>query len=139
MGCKKGYFIGALALMISFCSFSQQFVYKPKNPFFGGDTFNYQQMIASAQAQNIYTADNGQDLFNEDPLADFQNNINRQILSQLTRSLTSGIFGEDGQLQDGTYEIGDYQIEISSGIEGIDISILDILNGGTTVVTVPYF
>ena len=125
--------------MFSLCSFSQQFVYKPKNPFFGGDTFNYQQMIASAQAQNIYTADDGQDLFSDDPLADFQNNINRQILSQLTRSLTSGIFGEDGQLQDGTYEIGDYQIEISSGLEGIDISILDILNGGTTVVAVPYF
>ena len=31
---------------------SQQLVYKPVNPAFGGDTFNYQWLLSSAEAQN---------------------------------------------------------------------------------------
>ncbi len=31
---------------------AQQFSYKPISPFFGGDTFNYQQIITSVTLQN---------------------------------------------------------------------------------------
>jgi hypothetical protein len=33
-------------------AFSQQLVYRPINPAFGGDTFNYQWLLSFAQAQN---------------------------------------------------------------------------------------
>ncbi len=33
---------------------SQQLVYKPVNPAFGGDTFNYQWLLSSANAQNQF-------------------------------------------------------------------------------------
>ena len=34
-------------------SLAQDLTYKPKNPAFGGDTFNYQWMMSSAEAQNL--------------------------------------------------------------------------------------
>ena len=34
---------------------AQQLVYKPVNPMFGGDTFNYQFLLQSAQSQNSFS------------------------------------------------------------------------------------
>ena len=33
---------------------AQDLVYKPKNPAFGGDTFNYQWLMSSAENQNKF-------------------------------------------------------------------------------------
>ena len=45
-------------LMLSAYCFGQQMVYKPINPAFGGDTFNYQWLMSSAEAQNGFTDPN---------------------------------------------------------------------------------
>lgn len=124
--------IGSIAM-------AQDFKYQAVNPAFGGDTFNYNWLLSQAQAQNDYSEDPNADPFNRDPLADFQNDLNRQILSQLSRSLVGDLFGEDGSLNEGTYEIGDYQIEIINGLDGVNIGIFDTSTGGTTTVTVPVF
>lgn len=124
--------IGSIAM-------AQDFKYQAVNPAFGGDTFNYNWLLSQAQAQNDYSEDPNADPFNRDPLADFQNDLNRQILSQLSRSLVGDLFGEDGSLNEGTYEIGDYQIEIINGLDGVNIGIYDTSTGGTTTVTVPVF
>jgi curli production assembly/transport component CsgF len=119
---------------------AQDFVYTPVNPAFGGNTFNYQWMLSSAQAQNTITEDvDDFDPFAEqDPLADFEESLNRQILSQLTRELVYNQFGEIG-LTEGYYELGSYQIEVAPGDAGIEIQILDISTGSETKITVPYF
>lgn len=121
-------------------SHAQDFVYKPVNPAFGGETFNYQWLLSSAQAQNTITEDrDGFDRFaEEDPLTEFEESLNRQILSQLTRELVYNQFGEVG-LTEGYYEFGSYQIEVSPGDAGIVIQILDMSTGSETNVTVPYF
>ena len=49
-------YIYLLFLLIGLNCFSQQFSYEPKNPAFGGDTFNYQWMLSSATSQNSLTA-----------------------------------------------------------------------------------
>ena len=118
---------------------SQDLKYKPKNPAFGGDTFNYSWLLNSAQAQNNFAEDPNADPFATNLLAEFQNDLNRQILSQLSRSLVGDLFGEDGTLKEGTFEIGSYQIEVINGLNGINIGILDVINGSKTTVTVPYF
>ena len=46
---------------IGFACYGQQLVYKPTNPMFGGDTFNSQQLLASANAQNSFTDPNAVD------------------------------------------------------------------------------
>ena len=119
----------------------QQLIHQFKNPFFGGNTFNYQVMLSSAQAQDLYTdpSTEGFDVFGRslNPLDDFAANLNRQILSQLSRALVGDIFGREGGLEDGIYEIGDYQIEVTTSGAGVNISIFDLSTGSETLVTVP--
>ena len=121
-------------------AYAQDFVYQPTNPAFGGNNFNYGWMLSSAQAQNGFTEaqDDGRSRFDRDPLQDFEQTLNRQILSQLTRQLTQDQFGEGG-LQEGQYEIGNYQIDVAPGADAIQITILDITTGSQTTVSVPYF
>ena len=121
-------------------SFAQDFVYQPTNPAFGGNYLNYSWLLSSAQAQNGFSEEQEDfnDRFDRDPLADFEQTLNRQILSQITRQITQEQFGEEG-LQEGQYEIGNYQIDVSPGAEAIQIVILDITTGSQTTVSVPYF
>ncbi|MCF6353022.1 MAG: curli assembly protein CsgF [Cyclobacteriaceae bacterium] len=131
-----------ICLLITLASgslFAQDLKYKPINPAFGGDTFNYNWLLSQAQAQNDFAEDPNANPFGSDPLADFQSDLNRQILSQLSRALVGDLFDADGRLNEGVFEIGSYQIEIVNGIDGISIGILDILTGSTTTVTVPTF
>ena len=130
-----------LLLSSSASLFAQDFVYQPVNPAFGGNNFNYGWMLSSAQAQNSFTEEESDDFrsrFDRDPLEDFEQSLNRQILSQLSRQLTQDQFGEGG-LQEGQYEIGNYQIDVAPGAEAIQITILDISTGSQTTVSVPYF
>lgn len=130
-----------LLLMFSVHSTAQQFVYTPKNPAFGGNTFNYQWLISSAQAQDTYKApelSNGKYGYYSDPAKDFAESLNRQILSRLSREIITRQFGE-GSLEEGTYVLGDYQIDIGHEAGGISVNIVDITTGATTNVSVPYF
>lgn len=113
---------------------AQDFVYRPKNPAFGGDTFNYQWMLSSAQAQNSLEEDDG----GRDPLEDFQTSLNRQILSQLSRQLVNAQFGEDG-LTEGTFVVEDFQVQVTPTTDGISIVILDFATGNQTSIVIPFF
>ncbi len=115
-------------------SMGQDLIYRPINPAFGGDPFNYQWMLSSAVEQNRFQDD--ADTFN-DPLADFEENLNRQIINQLSRELIGELFGEDGDIQQGTFEIGSFRIDVAEGLEGVNIDILNTLDGGRTTIVVP--
>ena len=127
-------------LALASTGYAQDFTYQPINPAFGGNNFNYGWLLSSAQAQNGFTEeqDEVRSRFDRDPLQDFEQTLNRQILSQLTRQLTQDQFGEGG-LQEGQYEIGNYQIDVAPGADAIQITILDITSGSQTTVSVPYF
>lgn len=117
---------------------AQDLVYQARNPAFGGDTFNYQWMHSSAQSQDKLKDPNAANPLDRDPLQEFKDNLNRQILNQLSRQFIVSQFGEDG-LAPGSYTIGDYQIEVTEGGSGINIQITDTLTGNQTTVTVPYY
>jgi curli production assembly/transport component CsgF len=132
----------AFFLFINFFSFgaqAQDFVYEPKNPSFGGNTFNYQWMLSSAQAQNKIEekSDFSLDTSN-DPLKDFQESLNRQILGQLSRQLVANQFGTGDSLQPGEYTIGSFQISITDVADGVSIVILDTSTGNQTTVVIPF-
>jgi curli production assembly/transport component CsgF len=122
--------------------YSQDFVYTPKNPAFGGNPYNYSWMLSSAQAQDTYEAKkDGSDTYSyygSNPVDDFAESLNRQILSQLSRQIVARQFGEDA-LEEGSYLLGDYQIDIGNESGGLNITILDNTTGATTTVIVPYF
>jgi curli production assembly/transport component CsgF len=119
---------------------AQDLIFEFRNPAFGGNTFNYQWMLSSADAQNIFEFEEEADYleFETDPLEDFTKDLNRQILNNLSRQLVADQFGEEG-LQEGTYILGDYQIEINSTSQGLSVLIIDIATGNQTSIIIPYF
>lgn len=134
-------FLLALFLGICLCAaHAQDMVYKPKNPAFGGDTFNYQWLQASAQAQNSLkdpdaTPAAGSSLTN---INDFQESLNRQILSALSRQIITDQFGEDG-LRPGSYTIGNFSVDVTSSLDGLVVDIIDQATGQSTQVIIPFF
>ena len=120
---------------------SQDLVYTPTNPAFGGYYYNYQWMLSSAQAQDTYKDKSQVDPYSRyesNPVDDFAESLNRQILSRLSREIVTRQFGEDA-LDEGSYLLGDYQININNTDDGISIVIVDAGTGATTTVSVPYF
>lgn len=116
--------------------FAQQFSYKPLNPAFGGDTFNYNWLLSSASQQNKLTApSNARDEQSE--LEQFGENLNRQLLSQISRQLLQQQFGGIDFTEEGTFVYGNLNIEIFQSQEGLVINILDTSNGEQTQVIVP--
>lgn len=126
--------LGLSLYCLPFPSLSQDLVYRPINPAFGGDTFNYQWLLSSASEQNRYKDKEDE----RDPLDELRENLNRQILNQLARELTDNIFGEDG-LQEGVFDIEGFQITITEGADGLNVDILDVNNGGSTTIVIPYY
>ncbi len=118
----------------TFSSFAQQLVYKPVNPNFGGNTFNYSWLLSSADAQNSFTDPNAVDE-NTTSLDEFSANLNRQLLGQISRTLLASKLG-DG-LQEGSFVFGDLAIEIVESLEGLVINILDTTTGEETQIVVP--
>lgn len=128
-------------VLIHFCGTlsAQQLVYKPVNPAFGGDSFNYSWMINSAQAQDLLKDPNIKSTSSlSSSFESFQRSLNSQLLSQLSRNLISDQFGEDG-LSDGSYSIGGLNVDVISDLDGITISILDTESGEQTQVSIPFY
>ncbi len=115
---------------------AQDFVYQPINSAFGGNYLNYQWLLSSAQVQNPYE-EAGTDRPDRDPLAEFEEGLNRQILSQLSRELYRNYFGEG--LSEGQYTMGSYEIQVAPGADGLEVVIFDTDTGDRTTVIVPYF
>jgi curli production assembly/transport component CsgF len=117
----------------------QQLVYRPVNPAFGGDTFNYQWLLSSAQAQNLLE-EKQSSLLDRNPLTEFESSLQRQILNQLSRKIIDDLFGEgDGGLQEGSYSYGTLDVNITAEAEGVNIKISNSQDGSEIEVLVPYF
>lgn len=131
-------------LSIVFCAFAsamyaQQFRYQAKNPFFGGDTFNYQQLLSSATIQNSFTAPvAAQAQLSE--LEQFGQEQRAAILSQISRTLTqqqANAIGIDGITEPGSFTFGTLALDVFESPEGLIINILDTSNGEETQIVIP--
>lgn len=128
--------IGLLLFSIPSLLFSQDLVYKPINPFFGGDTFNYQQLLASANAQNSFEEDSGYNYDRGSDLENFTDTLNRQLLNSLSQGLFQKEYG-DATLSEGTYVFGSLVVEITPSSDGLLVNILDTSTGEQTQITIP--
>lgn len=116
---------------------AQRFVYTPVNPAFGGNTFNYSWLQASATAQNNTTDPAATRSGTQtDALAQFSTNLNQQVLSQLTSRLISSQFGQ-GAIKEGTYTVGTYQVQVTPGGGGVVVTVTDTGTGNRTTITIP--
>jgi len=116
--------------------FSQDLVYKPINPFFGGNTFNYQQLLAGAAAQNDFDVQDNNGFEQPSDLENFTNNLNRQLLNSISRDLFQQQFG-DTELTVGTYVFGTLVVDISPTSGGLSVNILDTQTGEQTQIIIP--
>lgn len=119
-----------------FLAKSQQLVYKPINPAFGGDTFNYQWLLSSASAQNQFDNKDSSLTGNSGSLTNFTDSLNRQVLSELSRKLFQDQFGTTG-VQPGNYMFGSLYLQITNTAQGMMISILDTNTGEQSEIVVP--
>lgn len=116
--------------------FAQEMVYKPQNPAFGGDTFNYQWLLSSAEAQNSYKEDSAFSFDEKSDIDTFTESLNRQLLNKITSDLFREQFGS-GDLAEGTYMFGSLVLEISPTDGGLLINILDTQTGDQTQIIIP--
>ncbi|MFH6997119.1 curli production assembly/transport component CsgF [Flavobacterium sp. FlaQc-57] len=130
-------FILSLSLFLLLSPFvrSQALVYKPVNPAFGGDTFNYQWLLSSAESQNKLK-DKTEATPQKTDLEQFKASLNAQLLSQISSSLYKQQFGTDG-LSVGSYTFGSYSVDIYPSSEGLSVNILDTTTGEQTQVIIP--
>jgi curli production assembly/transport component CsgF len=126
---------------------AQALTYRPLNPAFGGNTFNYQWLLSSAQAQDTFKDPNAKStsptsgfggLNGSSSLQSFSDNLQRQLLSRLSQNILGKQFGEEGGLKEGTFQFGDMQVVIRNGTDGVLIRITDG-KGGESTITVPYY
>lgn len=128
--------------IVSFCALgtavnAQQFSYQARNPFFGGDTFNYQQLLSSANAQNGFTAP-ANAVEQRSDLEQFGDQLNASILSQISRELTQQQLDAIGSItQPGSFSFGSLALDVFESPEGLVINILDTSNGEETQIVVP--
>ena len=114
---------------------ASELIWKPINPsFVGGDPLNGAFLLNEAQLQN----DKQLPKATTDPLADFNDTLNRQLLYQLSSKIVSAAFGESG-ITPGHYVMGTYTVDITTGASGLTVTITDNKSGGGTTVQVPYY
>jgi curli production assembly/transport component CsgF len=114
---------------------AQDMVYKPINPAFGGDTFNYQWLLSSAEAQN-QIKEKGAETKELSELERFKQNLNSQILSRISSLALNLQFGSEG-LKPGSYVFGNLAVDVTTTLEGLSVKILNTSTGEQTIVLIP--
>ncbi len=138
---KIFYLLSFFAISISIQA--QDFVYKPKNPNFGGDTFNYQWLLSSADSQNKFKEPTTANAFaQKTQIEKFKDNLNNQLLNQLSKSLFENKFGTGagstvGGLAAGSYVFGSLSVDVTNSSDGLVVTILDINTGEQTQIIIP--
>lgn len=130
---KFPYYI--LAFFITSLCAAQQLTYKPMNPFFGGEVFNYQMMLSSANAQNSFKDPVVAKAKTTNSLNQFTERLNSQLLNQISRQLFNDSLGSE--LKEGTFTLGSLSVEIYNSQEGMVINILNTENGEQTQIIMP--
>ena len=64
------------------------------------------------------------------------NPSNQQVLAQLSSRLIASQFGQ-GAIKAGSYNVGNYQIQITPGAAGIAVQVTDTSTGNQTTITIP--
>ena len=111
---------------------ASELVYAPVNPSFGGSPLNGSVLLNAAQAQSKHKEPDIA-LSQKTGLQDFNDLLERSVLSQLASAATSSVLGSNGRLTPGTVETGNFRITILDlGGGALRITTTDRLTGQTT-------
>ncbi|MBL4868371.1 MAG: curli assembly protein CsgF [Pseudomonadales bacterium] len=109
--------------------------YTPVNPSFGGNPLNGNALLNSAQSQNKLK-DTDLD-GNSDALEDFNDRLQRALLTRLTRSVTASIVDDLGNLIPGETITSDFIIDVVDQGDGtLSVTTTDRTTGDSTIFVV---
>jgi curli production assembly/transport component CsgF len=128
-----------------FCAFSgmlfavpklaaQELTFEFNNPSFGGNPFNSAHLVGVANAQNNYKDPAAID--RNDPSAQFLRTLQSRLLSAVANQISELIFGENAQ-DSGLIRFGDQEVSFVRGIDGVTLTITNLLDGSVTEIIVP--
>jgi curli production assembly/transport component CsgF len=94
---------------------ASEIVYVPVNPNFGGSPSNGPGLLASASATNRHGQSGlgGSSPLSQTPLEQFNQTLERMMLSQLASAATSKLMGSDGKLLPGTFSTENFIITVT--------------------------
>ncbi|MEL7519440.1 MAG: curli assembly protein CsgF, partial [Pseudomonadota bacterium] len=115
---------------------SQDLVYDPINPSFGGNPFNSSHLLGIANSQNDFTAPVDETTTSQADL--FLRQLESRLLSGLAGEVTDAIFGDNPQ-ESGVVQFDDQSIEFVRGLDSVTITVFDVTTGQTTEIIVPIF
>lgn len=108
-------------------------VYTPVNPNFGGYPANGANLMAQANATNRHTDSSRSFYFDQSPLTQFNQTLERTVLSQLASAATSKLIGADGKMVPGTFTTANFIITVTDlGNGQLRITTTDKSSGATT-------
>lgn len=126
----------ALLLSVSVNGLASSLVYTPVNPSFGGSPLNGGFLLNGAQLQNAYKDPELED-DEGSALDDFNERLQRSLLSRLTSSLSESFTDDNGNLIPGKMETEDFVVNIVDEGNGVlSVTTTDRATGATTTFTV---
>ncbi len=124
---------GVFVLSGGFSLYASELIYQPINPSFGGSPSNGSYLLNSASAQKQFEEGATED----SALKQFNDRLQRSLLSRITRVISGSIISDDGQINPGTFETVDFTVEVVDlGNGKMKITTIDKVTGDQTVVEV---
>ena len=117
----------------------QDLVYQPTNPAFGGSSVNYSWLLNSANNQNPYSGGDGFSSFRDDPLQNFEQQLQRQVLNQISQQVIQDRFGDIDLSEEGTFDFDQFQVDVTPGPSGVNIRVFNKQTGESTTIDIPRF
>lgn len=128
-----------LSLFVLPAGYCDSLVWSPNNPSFGGNPYNGSWLLNSAESQNKKDQTvNSSSYEPKDSIEQFQDNLNRQILSKLAQKIVESLYDENGDMiEEGQFDMGNYSVNIYEDNGNLTVSLYDILSGAQTIIEIP--
>lgn len=115
---------------------AQDLVHTPISPTFGGNPFNSNHILGTANAQNDTTDPDAVDRNDQSNI--FARQLESRLLSALSSQIVDAIFGDNPQEQ-GTITFGGQTIEFFRSLDEVTLIIRDDDSGEETRIVIPLF
>ncbi|WP_299194228.1 curli assembly protein CsgF [uncultured Erythrobacter sp.] len=115
---------------------AQDLVHEPISPTFGGNPFNSNHILGTANAQNNTTDPNAVDRNSQSSI--FARQLESRLLSALSSQIVDAIFGENPQ-ESGTISFGGQTIEFFRSLDEVTLIIRNDDTGEETRIVIPLF
>ncbi len=128
--------IGAAATSLSSAAFAQDLVHEPVSPTFGGNPFNSNHILGTANAQNDYRDPRATSSSSQADI--FARQLQSRLLSSLSSQIVDAIFGDNPQ-ESGVISFGGQTIEFFRSLDSVTLIIRNDDTGEETRIVVPLF